>query len=83
MTHQEKAREIVERFQSIKSLKDFGGMDSDIAKECAVICVEEKIDCLYDTLAETKTESEFTGDVIFAYTEIQNWKTVKSIIEKL
>lgn len=39
MTQKEKAASIVESYQNIQMLKDFGGMDLEIAKECAKIHV--------------------------------------------
>jgi hypothetical protein len=35
-----KAKELVKRFIKIESLKDFGGMDPDLAKECAKIAMQ-------------------------------------------
>ena len=41
MTPKEKAGEILMKFQNIESLKDYGGMDFEIAKQCAIITVGE------------------------------------------
>jgi len=35
------AERIFKRFQNVESLKDYGGMDFDLAKECALICADE------------------------------------------
>jgi hypothetical protein len=44
MRHKEKALELIAKFQSISILKDFGGMDFDIAKACALIAIDEICD---------------------------------------
>ncbi len=33
--------ELIMKFQNVKSLKDYGGMDYDIAQECVEIAIKE------------------------------------------
>lgn len=41
MTPKEKAKEIYDKFVNVNCLQDFEGMDYELAKECALIAVEE------------------------------------------
>jgi len=43
MTPKEKAKELVERFLSIEGADDCGNSYSYVAKQCALICVDEII----------------------------------------
>ena len=38
------AKQLFEKFRDIESLRELGGMDSDLAKECALICINEIIE---------------------------------------
>ena len=42
----EKAKELVDRFLSIEGADDCGNSYSCVAKQCALICVDEKIETL-------------------------------------
>jgi hypothetical protein len=41
MTPQEKAKQLVGNFCNVEFLKDYEGMDYELAKECALIAVDE------------------------------------------
>ena len=43
MKAKEKAKELVDRFLSIEGADDCGNSYSYVAKQCALICVDEKI----------------------------------------
>lgn len=43
MEAKEKADELVEKYRKVESLKDFEGMDNNLAIECAIIAVQEII----------------------------------------
>ena len=75
MTPQEKAKELVDKFVNIESLKDFGGMDIALAKECAVICCDEIIGVL-DICG-------WTGYAEYPVIPEEFWQEVKQEIEKL
>lgn len=40
MEAKQQAAELLMKYQNIESLKDYGGMDFEIAKQCALISVE-------------------------------------------
>lgn len=44
MTEKEKALELIEKYQKHPMLKDFGGMDFDIARGCAMIGLDVMFD---------------------------------------
>jgi len=41
MTPKDKAIELVNKYHNISLLADYGGMDFEIAKQCAIICASE------------------------------------------
>ena len=41
MNAKDKANELVEKFSAVESLKDYEGMDFQLAKECALITVKQ------------------------------------------
>ena len=43
-TVEEKALELIEKYQKHEMLKDFGGMDFEIARGCAMIGLDEMLD---------------------------------------
>jgi len=63
---QEKAAELLMKYQNIEALKDFGGMDFEIAKQCAIIAVKELIENnrnLLDTISY-HTELNYLQEVL-------------------
>lgn len=44
MTEKEKALELIGKYQQHESLKDFGGMDFEIARGCAIIGLDAMLD---------------------------------------
>lgn len=47
MTEKEKALELIGKYQKNAMLKDFGGMDFEIARGCAMIGLDEMLDHLF------------------------------------
>jgi cell fate (sporulation/competence/biofilm development) regulator YmcA (YheA/YmcA/DUF963 family) len=43
MESKEKAKELVDRFRNVDYLKDYEGMDEELAQQCAIIAVDEII----------------------------------------
>lgn len=70
MNEQEKARGLVGHFEQIEMLKDYEGMGFELAKQCALICVDKKLEEV----------PMYKGGLNPRYTYLQN---VKSEIEKL
>ena len=69
MIPKEKAKELVDRFYEIQ-LKSKGYASVVLAKQCALICVDEIIE-------------DATHDPFNAKTRIEYWQEVKQEIEKL
>jgi|694.fasta_scaffold04274_26 hypothetical protein len=44
MTEKKKALELIAKYQALAMLKDFGGMDFEIARGCAIIGLDEMLD---------------------------------------
>ena len=44
MKEKEKALELIAKYQALAMLKDFGGMDFEIARGCAIIGLDEMLD---------------------------------------
>ena len=44
MTEKEKALELIGKYQKLAMLKDFGGMDFEIARGCAMIGLDEMLE---------------------------------------
>lgn len=44
MEAKDKAEELVKKFENVELLKDYSGMWSPLAIECAIICVDEIIE---------------------------------------
>jgi hypothetical protein len=44
MTEKEKALGLIAKYQGLEMLKDFGGMDFEIARGCAIIGLDEMLD---------------------------------------
>ncbi|MCT4228707.1 hypothetical protein HZP39_04235 [Elizabethkingia anophelis] len=54
MEAKEKAEELLNKFENVDLLKDYDGMDKNLAIECAIICVGEFItDSSYDGRLES------------------------------
>ena len=70
MNPKEKAAELLMKFQNVEALKDYGGMDFEIARQCALIAVEECINSLHD-------QDEFDMELI------EYWIKVGSELENL
>lgn len=73
MTPQEKAKELFSKYQNINLTEDSMGIDDEIAKECAIIAVDE---ILYLMMVKLKWSKEYNGNVHY-------WQEVKEEIEKL
>ena len=54
MTSKEKAKELVDRFKKLVP-DNFGGMDLQLAKQCALICVDDIIKAINNLQYEVKT----------------------------
>ena len=65
---EKKAREICERFINVECLQDFEGMDYELSKQCALICVDEIIKTYHSPMDDE---------------QIEEWQEVKNHIEKL
>lgn len=75
-TQQIKAKELVDKFVNIQSLKDFGGMDMELAKQCAIICCDEKIETLLSNIGNqkhfwTEHERSLYDDLVMVKQEIE------------
>jgi hypothetical protein len=70
MTPQEKAKELVGNFCNVEFLKDYEGMDYELAKECALIAVDEILNSR-PRITESQLEYQYY------------WEKVKIEIEKL
>ena len=70
MTPQEKAKQLVSYFCNVEFLKDYEGMDDGLAKECAIIAVNE---ILNSRPLITDSQLEYQ----------HYWKQVKEEINKL
>lgn len=46
MDPKEKAQELISSFENVDLLDDVGGMDIELARQCAVICADEVIKIL-------------------------------------
>lgn len=75
ITAKETAIELVEKYYYIKFLQEFGGMDYELAKQCAIIAVDEIIDTL----------SKYTGmhDQEFFDADVKFYEQVKTEINNL
>ena len=78
MTPKEKAKELVDKFMAIKSTKlsDFSVIYSPVAKLCALIAVDEIINCLDDDDLYIQGESNIDGFISY-------YEEIKQEIEKL
>jgi hypothetical protein len=70
----EKAKELVDRFRNVDYLKDYEGMDEELAKQCALILVDEIINCDNNFIRILKHEA--TSGKVY-------WQQVKQEIENL
>lgn len=83
----QKAKLLVDKFINIKFCKDFGGMDNDLAKQCAIICLDEKINYhnslfeagLKDVHQTMNTPKEIYNDVMNP--KLNELKQIKEFIE--
>ena len=71
MIAKEKAKELVDRFLSIKGADDCGNSYSYVAKQCALICVDEILESHYKV---------FVGVMPKVY---DYWQEVKQEINKI
>ena len=72
MTEKEKAEELVNKFYEIENNSDYFGVNWKIAKQCALIAVDEVIQQLTPIEKAPNNKSAF-----------QYWQEVKQEIEKL
>jgi hypothetical protein len=70
MTPKEKAKELVGNFCNVEFLKDYEGMDYELAKECAIIAVDEILKAVESDWSFMEKRKEY-------------WKQVKKEIENL
>lgn len=75
MTSKEKAKELFDKFYYVIPSFELP-IDDQVAKECALIAVDEIIDCLLDDDLYIKEGTNF--DIFIKY-----WNQVKEEIEKL
>lgn len=68
----QKAKELVERFENIEILKEWEGMYLELAKQCALIACDEIIDQFNEG-----------SNNIWASGKIDYWQSVKQEITKL
>jgi len=73
MTPKEKAEELVDKFIYIKDLRDYGGMYTSLAKQCALMAVDEII-------CSNPYSNPFNTNV---YSTMSYWNKVKQEIESL
>jgi hypothetical protein len=83
-TMKEKAKELIDRFMNYVEMKDFYGDDKELynAKQCALICVDESIKDLTDSLEIAKdmhphAKGLITGSIVSwkgVYKEIENYE---------
>lgn len=90
MTPQEKAKEIYCHYTDALNIRDLQTTANPFAKQCALICMKEIIEALYeyDEITEKYLKEEFGTD--YFSTVLQNmdsdfryWDQVKQEIEKL
>jgi cell fate (sporulation/competence/biofilm development) regulator YmcA (YheA/YmcA/DUF963 family) len=70
MESKEKAKELVDRFRNVDYLKDYEGMDEELAQQCAIIAVDEIIN---SRPAITDSQIDYQ----------EYWQQVKQEIENL
>ena len=80
-TMKEKALEIVNQFANIKSLKDYEGMDYELAKECALITIDRNIEIFTELVNRMDDFSNESRQVIWQL--IEDEVIIKIEIEKL
>lgn len=71
MNIEQQANELVDKFTNIEFCKDFGGMDKQLAKQCAIICCKLIISC-------NPHSNPFNTDI---HSTMDYWKQVKNYIE--
>ena len=77
MKASEKAKELVNRYEKLVP-DDFGGMDLDLAIQCALICVDQILKEVRDFCDINNTDDRLTYDDRMEY-----WLEVRDEIEKL
>jgi hypothetical protein len=75
MTPKEKAEELFYKMLSTDKVDDYSFVGSKVAKQCALICVDE---IMYNNLMEYPQHS-----IIYAPHKNEYWQQVKQEIEKL
>jgi hypothetical protein len=75
MTRKEKAEKLVKNYINVVP-QDFGGMDKDLAKQCALIAVDEILNAI-----NVNTGNAAQGRLIQSLNNY--WQEVKQEIEKL
>jgi len=76
MTHEQKAKEIVEMFEGWT-------VSSADAKDVSLIYIDGKIECLGKVTGNMPMRSEIINSWTDTDSEIQDWKLVKMEVEKL
>lgn len=86
MTPKQKAIELIDEYSLLVPI-EFGGMDKNLAKQCALIAVEEiieseKLDYLFSK--EEINSMEFTSDSMWVYERFtEYWQEVKEEIRNI
>ena len=75
MNAKDKAIELVNKYRNISLLLDYGGMDFEIAKQCALIACDEVRNHI---IMSTPIDDPYAN--LFA---LEYWESVKNEIEKL
>jgi hypothetical protein len=82
MTPKEKAEELIDKYSLLVPI-EFGGMDKNLAKQCALIAVDEQIKIL-ELIHKPEYVSVWVQEQYFnIYDLIEYFQEVKSEIEKL
>ena len=80
MTPQEKAERLVDKYVEMEYLKDFQGMYFPLAKQCALIAVDEILKAIPSELLDIDNEGD---SYYYINDDVDYWQKVKQEIEKL
>ena len=84
MTAKEKAKELLNKFLSIDGADDCGNSYSYVAKQCALICVDEILKANEKISLKDLRETMQTNDILCQLTDnAMYWQEVKEEINKL
>lgn len=85
MTPQEKAKELYDKFKAVEIFGLCSEEPEVDAKQCALICVEEKYDGIINVIADLKGRGELTNEIFLKVLNDINKEReeVKAEVEKL